>query len=160
MCVQIMAPLEGDIEIVDNTVEEALSGSIRKTESGVGSAYGDQEKRSDKKSGDGLCVARLQARVAMFEKELMKVKGEVSERKAEMDVVKWELGDAFSRIDQMSHWARTQLRSADTYIGRARRETFDCRLKFKREIERDVRDYLGNIDSQLSRIGDSASGAE
>ena len=74
MCVQIMAPMGGDMEIVDNTVEEVLSDSIRKTESGVGSAYGDQEKRSDKKSGDGLCVERLEARVAMFEKELMKLR--------------------------------------------------------------------------------------
>merc|ERR1711964_937114 len=71
-----------------------------------------------------------------------------------------ELGDALPRTDQMSDWARTQLRSADTYIGRARRETFDCRLKFKRELECDVRGYLGNIDSQLSRIRDRVSGVE
>ena len=49
MCVfvQIMAPMEGDMEIVDNTVEEVLSESIRKTESGVERVCGDQEKRSD-----------------------------------------------------------------------------------------------------------------
>ena len=60
----------------------------------------------------------------------------------------------------MSDWARTQLRSAETFIGRARRETFDCRLKFKREIESDVRDYLGNMGSQLSRIRDRVTAAE
>ena len=69
-----------------------------------------------------------------------------------MDADKWELGDALSRIDQMSDWARTQLGSADTYIGRARRETFDRRLKFKREIECDVRDYLGNIFTLFRKL--------
>ena len=163
MCVfiqPIMAPIEGDMEIVDNTVEEVLSESIRQTESGVESVCGDQEKRSDRRGGDELCKEKMEGRAAMLEKELMKMKGEISETKAEVEVVKWELGDALSRIDQMSDWARTQLRSADTYIGRARRETFDCRLKFKRELECDVRDYLGNIDSQLSRIRDRVTGVE
>ena len=59
-------------------------------------------------------MERMEARAAMLERELMKVKGEVSERKAETDVVRWGLGDALSRIDQMSDWARTQLRSADS----------------------------------------------
>ena len=88
------------------------------------------------------------------------MRGEISERKAEVEVVKWELGDALSRIDQMSDWARTQLRSADTDIGRARRETFDCRLKCKREIERDLREYLSNIDSRLSRMRDRVTAVE
>merc|ERR1711974_340095 len=95
-----------------------------------------------------------------LEEELMKVSGENSERKAENEAMKWELGDTSSRIDQMSDWTPTQRRSADTYIGRVRRETFDCRLKFKRGIECDVRDYLSNIDSQLSRIRDRVTAAE
>merc|ERR1711974_478140 len=113
-----------------------------------------------KRSGTELREERLEAGVTMLEKELIKMKGEISERKAEMGMAKWELGDASSRIDQMSDWARTQLRSADSIIGRARRETFDCRLKFKREIECDARDNLGNIDSQLSRVRDRVSGVE
>ena len=158
-----MANMDGDIEIVDNTVAEALSESVRKTESRVGSVYENQDKRSEKRGGEGRCDGaggRLEGRLTMLEKEIMKLKGESSERKAEIEAVKRELGDASSRIAQMSDWARTQLRSADTYIGRARRETFDCRLKFKRVFECDVRDYLGNIDSQLSRIRDRVSGVE
>merc|ERR1711974_394900 len=71
-----------------------------------------------------------------------------------------ELSEALARIDHMSDRTRTQLRSTETYIGRVRRETFDCRLKFKRELECDARDYLGNIGSQLSRIRDRVSGVE
>ena len=44
-----MANVDGDIEIVDNTVEEVLSESVRKTESGVGSVYENQEKRSERR---------------------------------------------------------------------------------------------------------------
>ena len=82
-----------------------------------------------------------QERLAMMEKELMKMKGEISDRGSEDEATKWEVEDVSSRVVQLSDWARTQLRSAGAFIGRARRETFDCRLKFKREVECDVRDY-------------------
>ena len=72
MCVfiqPIMAPIEGDMEIVDNTVEEVPSESIRQTESGVESVCGDQEKRSDRRSGDELRREKMEARAMMREKE-------------------------------------------------------------------------------------------
>ena len=53
--VPIMANMDGDIEIVDNTVEEVLSESVRKTESRVGSMYENQDKRSEKRGGEERC---------------------------------------------------------------------------------------------------------
>merc|ERR1711891_345 len=90
----------------------------------------------------------------------MSLRRECSERKAEIETLKWEVSEAMTRIEHVSDWSRTQIRGNETYIGRVRRETFDCRLKFKREIEKDVRDYLGNIDSQLDRIRTRITGVE
>ena len=117
MCVfiqPIMAPIEGDMEIVDNTVEEVPSVSVRQTESGVESVCRDQEKRSEGKSGDEYRMERMEGMLGMLEKEAMKLRGGISERKVEIEAVKWELSNALARIDQMSDWARTQLRGADT----------------------------------------------
>ena len=85
-----MANMDGDIEIVDNTVEEVLSESVRKTESGVGSVYEDQGKRSEKRGGDEVCSGigeKLEIRMVMYEKELVKLKGGNSGRKAELEAV-------------------------------------------------------------------------
>ena len=45
------------------------------------------------------------------------------------DAKKWEEEGQTSAAARLSDWARTQIRSVGTYLGRARRETFDCRIK-------------------------------
>ena len=110
----IMAPIEGDLEIVDNTVEEVLTESARPTVSGVESVCGEQEKRSEEKSGVEYRMERMEGMLGTLEKEVMKLRGEISERKVEIETVKWELSDALARIDHMSDWTRTQLRSNET----------------------------------------------
>ena len=133
-----MANMDGDIEIVDNTVEEVLPDIARNSRIEVGNEE-IQMKTSEKRGADESIKERmstsekrgvgesLKERMSVMEKELMKIKGEVSERRAENEATKWEVEDVSSRVVHMSDWARTQFRSADTYIGRARRVTFDCR---------------------------------
>ena len=51
MCVPIMAPIEGDMEVVENTIDEVLSESARPTVSGVESVSREQEGRNEEKDG-------------------------------------------------------------------------------------------------------------
>ena len=48
-------------------------------------------------------------------------------------------GQAHS-LKRTADWFRDQIRGLETYIGGVKRETTDCRLKFKREIDHD-RDF-------------------
>ena len=160
MCVTTMAPIDGDVEIVENTIDEVLSESARPTVSAVESISREQEGRNQEREGVEIRVERLEGRLGVLEGDIMSLRRECSERKAEIETLKWEVSEAMTRIEHVSDWSRSQIRGNETYIGRVRRETFDCRLKFKREIEKDVRDYLGNIDSQLDRIRTRMTGVE
>ena len=57
-----------------------------------------------------------------------------------------------SVMRRATDFRQTQIRSVETYVGRARRETFHCRLKYKREIEQDARVFLKNLDRQIDRV--------
>ena len=87
------------------------------------------------------------------------MKGKIVTLEREMQGVKEELAkgtksdvEESTAAGRLSDWPQTQFRSLETYIGRVRRETYDCRLKFKREVEYEVRDYLFNLDAQINKL--------
>ena len=105
MCVFIqptMAPIEGEIEVVDNTIEEVLTESARPTVSGVESVCREQEQRSEEKSGVEYRTERMEGMLGMLEKEVLTLRVGISERKVEVETVKWGLGEALARIERLS----------------------------------------------------------
>ena len=81
------------------------------------------------------------------------MKEEASETRAELNARKWRQDEQAVELTRISDWFQTQIRSVETFIGRVRRETFDCRLKFKRGIERDVSACFFSWTRELIRCG-------
>ena len=143
-----------EIEIVESggNLELGPTAGSSTDYGGVSSAKGS--KGSERESPESIEreMAKLGGEMDVLKIEMAGMKREAGGTRAEFEARTWRLEGRALRLTRASDWFQTQVRSVETYIGRARRETFDCRLKFKREAERDAREYLTNLDAQINRI--------
>ena len=139
-----------EVEVAEergDAVPDSRAGSSKDTES-------DNIKEKEEE------MVRMQEKVKMLENEVLCLKSDVAKIDEKMEArIEAKMGGEWldeeeqpPAVTRLSNWTRTQIRSLETHIGRARRETFDCRLKFKREIEYETRGYLFNLGSQINKI--------
>ena len=146
--------LNDEIEIIGEC-EEIVSDPAAGSSKDLGSNLSKQDE-STSENGE---VARMKEKIAILENEMLHLKEEVAkgdetmEAKINAKIGATKLNDEEPpAAGRLSDWAQTQFRCLETYIGRARRETFDRRLKFKREVEYEVRDYLCSLDAQINKL--------
>ena len=142
VCVKNMA-LNGGSEILGECEEKVLDPIAGSSKDFGSIASKEEEGKSENRENEELVSMR--EKIASLEREMQCVKEELTRRtKAK--------GEESPAVGRLSDWSQTQFRCLESYIDRAWRETFEGRLKFKREVEYEVRDYLFNLDGQINKL--------
>ena len=155
MCV-IMASCQNNEWIDDSEVREESCDAV--SDERAGSSKDFETDKANEKEEETL---DMQDKIRMLENEVLCLKsdmGKIDEKieakiEAKMGGEEWwNEEEQPPAVIRLSNWTKTQIRCLETHIGRVRRETFDHRLKIKREIEYETRDYLFNLDAQINKI--------
>ena len=124
----------------------ASCGAVSKDKAGSSKDF----EMNKTKESEGETVG-MQVKIRELENEVLSLKTEVEkiDEKIEAKIEAkmggeewWSEEDQPPAVIRLSNWTKTQIRCLETHIGRVRREAFDRRLKIKREIEYETRDFF------------------